>query len=935
LTVGAAPAAPPPRAFDFSLANGGTMTLVPASSGVTMITAVRVNGTTQQISFSAVGFPTGVTSSFSQGSCAPTCNSNLTITTSSSAPAGSYPITVTAGSAGLSRSTTFILMVTALPPVAAPQPVAAPTLTPSGGSFSGSISVTMETATVGAAIYFSTDGSTPTQSSRLYNGAVTVTSSAVVKAKAYKSSNTPSAEASASFTISQPFNFTLSNSGNLSVQAGASATDTISATLSSGISQAVTLSAAGLPAGATASFASSSCSPNCATVVTLRTSGATPAGSFPITITATGGGVTKTTAFGLIVATATPPTPTPSPTPIPTPTPTPSPTATSGIYYVAPNLASSGDGSYSNPWELQAALCGGVRNSTWCGGSAQPIVGPGDTIYLRGGTYNGTFEGELRGTPAAPITVRSAPQEWAVVDSHRAFTLANPLMNTAARTTVILNSPLWIKAGQVLKIENEYLYVNSTPSAYTSSFTAVRGWNGSVPVQHNAGTAGYMTGNAFAVPVGSSDVIYRDFEVMDSNPVRVYTVAGDASIKRGGAGFMVHGPRNKFINLVLHDNLNGIYFADSSIDCEIYGTLVFNNGHVDPVRGHGHGLYMHNAQGAKKYVRDVISFNNFATGMKAYGVTGYSDGFEIDGVISFNNGAPAYYYGTPITGVTSFNKRFTNLFVGNDVKPQDNIRLTNNYLYHAGNMVVELCNMGVGYLAVGTHFTVQNNFVMGGDCGVTVGNIEDINFTGNTIWANSTGRAPLAGAYPRSSVAGSTSGIQYNWDYNTYYDNNSKVTRGYRSSFSYSFPGLTIRNRFGGGILAYNEPSSAVGKSWLDWTGFDIHSVYQPGRPTGVKVVVRANQYEPGRANIAIYNFDLNPSVTVNLSTTALQDGDPFEIRDVQDYFGMPVVTGIYNANNPNVIIPMAGGLAARPIGHVYAPAHTAPEFGAFVVRKK
>ena len=298
LTVTAAPGASP-TSFDFSLANGGTMTLAPARSGVTMITATRVNGTAQPISFSATGFPTGVTSSFAQGTCAPTCYSPLSMTTSASVPAGNYPITVTARSEGLSRSTTFTLAVTALPPVATP------TLTPSGGSYSGSVSVTMQTATAGAAIYFSTDGSTPTQASRAYTDAVTLTSSAVVKAKAYKSSYAPSAETSAAFTFNQLFNFTLTNSGNLSVQAGASATDTISATLSAGsTSQGVTLSASGLPAGTTASFATSSCRPNCATVVTLRTSGATPTGSYPITVTARGGEIGRTTAFTLTVTAA-------------------------------------------------------------------------------------------------------------------------------------------------------------------------------------------------------------------------------------------------------------------------------------------------------------------------------------------------------------------------------------------------------------------------------------------------------------------------------------------------------------------------------------------------------------------------------------------------------------------------------------------------------
>ncbi|MGH7784508.1 MAG: chitobiase/beta-hexosaminidase C-terminal domain-containing protein, partial [Candidatus Binatia bacterium] len=104
------------------------------------------------------------------------------------------------------------------------QTIAAPVISPTGGSYSGSVSVAMQTATSSASIYYTTDGATPTQSSSLYTGAMTLTSSVTVKAKAFKGGANASPEASASFIVSQPFSFSLSNAGDKSVVAGSSVT---------------------------------------------------------------------------------------------------------------------------------------------------------------------------------------------------------------------------------------------------------------------------------------------------------------------------------------------------------------------------------------------------------------------------------------------------------------------------------------------------------------------------------------------------------------------------------------------------------------------------------------------------------------------------------------------------------------------------------------
>src|SRR5947209_8203286 len=117
---GTPPPPPPsdttPPALDFSLSNGGSKTVTQGQSTSNTVTATLSSGTAQTVSFSASGLPSGATASFSPASCVPACSSALTISTASSTPAGSYPITVTGTSGSVSHSTSFTLTVNAPAP---------------------------------------------------------------------------------------------------------------------------------------------------------------------------------------------------------------------------------------------------------------------------------------------------------------------------------------------------------------------------------------------------------------------------------------------------------------------------------------------------------------------------------------------------------------------------------------------------------------------------------------------------------------------------------------------------------------------------------------------------------------------------------------------------------------------------------------------------
>ena len=80
-------------------------------------------------------------------------------------------------------------------------------------------------------------------------------------------------------------------------------------------------------------------------------------------------------------------------------------------FFASPTGTDNGKGSHKSPWSLAKAL------------SHPGAVKPGDTIWLRGGTYTGLFTSSLTGTSSQPIVVRQYPGERATLDGN-----VNPLV---------------------------------------------------------------------------------------------------------------------------------------------------------------------------------------------------------------------------------------------------------------------------------------------------------------------------------------------------------------------------------------------------------------------------------------------------------------------------------------------------------------------------
>ncbi len=89
--------------------------------------------------------------------------------------------------------------VTEAPATPTPVVIAAPVISPNGGTFTSSVNVSLSSATSGASIRYTIDGSTPTVSSTLYSAPFTLSATATVKAIAF-ASGTNSVISSATFT---------------------------------------------------------------------------------------------------------------------------------------------------------------------------------------------------------------------------------------------------------------------------------------------------------------------------------------------------------------------------------------------------------------------------------------------------------------------------------------------------------------------------------------------------------------------------------------------------------------------------------------------------------------------------------------------------------------------------------------------------------------
>ncbi len=296
-----------------------TISVAQGASANVNVTLGVSGGFSSTVALSATGLPTGVTASFTPANFAAPGSgvSALSLTASSQTVAGSYTIQVTATGGTVTQNASLNLTIT--PPAGFTLSLGTPSVTLAQGSvamagvnvavaggFSNAVALSATGLPAGMTASFA-----PANLVAPGSGTSTLTLTASVQAVAGNytiqvaaTGGTVTQNASLNVAITPPPNFTLAlTTSSVSVKQGSSITAGVTVSVSGGFNNAVALSATGLPAGVTASFSPATLTApgSGASALLLSAGSQAAAGSYPIQITATGGGITHTQALTVTV----------------------------------------------------------------------------------------------------------------------------------------------------------------------------------------------------------------------------------------------------------------------------------------------------------------------------------------------------------------------------------------------------------------------------------------------------------------------------------------------------------------------------------------------------------------------------------------------------------------------------------------------------------
>jgi len=290
---------------------------LPTEGSATVAYSVKSNnGATGTVGLSVAGLPSGVSAQFSPTTINRTGSSNLVLTAASSAPAGSYTLTVSASNGSLTESVPLALTVTATPPlslavsvpyldIAAGSSKSATVTTTRASSFSSAVTLVVSglpqgiSATLTAATIKAPGAGSSTLAVKVAATAAGGSYLATVTAKG--GGATKVAYLQVNVLPAPSFSLTLSPT-SLTVVQGASGNTVASTIRTVTFDSVVAVTVSGLPAGVTASSGSIGSPGSGVSTLAISVGSTAATGDYKLTVTAKGGGVTKTATLALKVA---------------------------------------------------------------------------------------------------------------------------------------------------------------------------------------------------------------------------------------------------------------------------------------------------------------------------------------------------------------------------------------------------------------------------------------------------------------------------------------------------------------------------------------------------------------------------------------------------------------------------------------------------------
>lgn len=292
------------------------LSILPSSSGSLTVTTTASGGFNSAISFSMSQLPAGVSASFTPASLAAPGSGTTTLkfTTSATPSPGTYSVKVNATSKGVTSSATITLTILPAPSFALS--TGATALSIPAGSAGSTVVTAAPNSTFNAAISLKIAGMpagmTAVFSSSSFSAPGSGSSTLAINTLSTVAAGTYGLTVSATgggitkstvVSVSVP-GFTLAVSpASLSLNQGGSVTATVSTALLGGFNAPIALSASNLPSGVSATFGSTNiAAPGSGKVaVTFSASSGATLGTTVISITAAGGGVSRTTTLSLNV----------------------------------------------------------------------------------------------------------------------------------------------------------------------------------------------------------------------------------------------------------------------------------------------------------------------------------------------------------------------------------------------------------------------------------------------------------------------------------------------------------------------------------------------------------------------------------------------------------------------------------------------------------